>query len=284
MAKKDYYVILGVPRSESSVGIHEAFRKLAKKYHPDLGGPETAETFREIAHAYEILSDPEQRRTYDQTLRREEGSFRPEPRGQMGRPQRYKPEPLVPRPKPVFSDFQRARPSVEALFDRMLIRCLVLAHSFPVNGLGSSARMRIFLRDPGVLLLGLRPLLAHERVSRQTHFQAGPEFGIREIALASLSLDAVSVQDQHGRRPQRAEAMEIGRLLFDMRLNCDKILVDENGGCVVRIGFGFQPNASASRGRRAKIDHSGLFCTFAFVSARSTSWFQFTAMFFPFLL
>lgn len=120
MAKKDYYVILGVPRSESQVGIHEAYRKLAKKYHPDLGGPETAETFREIAHAHEILSDPEQRRTYDQTLRREEESLRSERFGPVTRPQRYRPEPLVPRPASVFSDFQGARPVAEALFDRRL--------------------------------------------------------------------------------------------------------------------------------------------------------------------
>ncbi len=40
MATKNYYIILGVSRSESSRGIHEAFRRLAKKYHPDLGGQE----------------------------------------------------------------------------------------------------------------------------------------------------------------------------------------------------------------------------------------------------
>jgi len=57
------YIILGVFRTESSAGI-------AKKHHPDLGGPESTDTFQEIAQAYEILSDPEQRRTYDQTLSR----------------------------------------------------------------------------------------------------------------------------------------------------------------------------------------------------------------------
>ena len=73
MVKKDCYIVLGVSRSESPAGIHEAFRKLAKKYHPDFGGPEATEKFREIAQAYEVLSNPAQRRTYDQTLRREEG-------------------------------------------------------------------------------------------------------------------------------------------------------------------------------------------------------------------
>jgi hypothetical protein len=49
MVKRDYYIILGVSRSESSAGIHEAFRKLAKKHHPDRGGPAATETFQEIA-------------------------------------------------------------------------------------------------------------------------------------------------------------------------------------------------------------------------------------------
>ena len=120
MAKKDYYVILGVPRSESSLGIREAFRKLAKKYHPDLSGPETAERFREIAHAYEVLSDPEQRRTYDQTLRREENSPRPEAFRPVRRSQRYKAEPLIPNAKPVFSHFHGAWPSVEPLFQHLV--------------------------------------------------------------------------------------------------------------------------------------------------------------------
>jgi molecular chaperone DnaJ len=118
MVKKDYYIILGVSRSESSAGIHEAFRKLAKKYHPDLGGAETTETFREIAQAYETLSDPEQRRTYDQTLRRQ-GVLRSEPLGATRQP-RYQPEPLVPQPMSILHDFQTIRPSFDALFDRIL--------------------------------------------------------------------------------------------------------------------------------------------------------------------
>jgi DnaJ-class molecular chaperone len=122
MVKKDYYVILGVSRSESPTGIHEAFRKLAKIYHPDMGGPEPAatETFQEIAQAYETLSDPEQRQAYDQWLRREENVFRPEPLERTRRPGWYWPEPLVPQPMSILRDFQTVRPSFDALFDRML--------------------------------------------------------------------------------------------------------------------------------------------------------------------
>src|SRR3954468_11822563 len=98
MVPKDYYIILGVPRSETSSGIHQAFRKLAKKYHPDLSGAEATETFQEIAHAYEVLSDPEQRKTYDQSLRRDENFLRPEPLAQPRPQEHYRPEPLIPRP------------------------------------------------------------------------------------------------------------------------------------------------------------------------------------------
>jgi molecular chaperone DnaJ len=103
MVKRDYYIILGVSRSESFAGIHEAFRKLAKKYHPDLGGPEATETFQEIAQAYEILSDPEQRRTYDQTLRRRESFLQSEPLEQTRRQGSYQPEPLVPKPMSILT-------------------------------------------------------------------------------------------------------------------------------------------------------------------------------------
>jgi molecular chaperone DnaJ len=120
MVKKDYYIILGVSRSESSAGIHEAFRRLAKKYHPDLGGPETKEKFREIAQAYETLSDPAQRRTYDQTLRRRESVLRSEPLEEVRRQPKYQPEPLVPQPMSILHDFQTIRPSFDALFDRIL--------------------------------------------------------------------------------------------------------------------------------------------------------------------
>ena len=119
MVPKDYYIILGVSRSESHAGIHEAFRKLAKKYHPDLGGSEAADKFREIAQAYETLSNPEQRRTYDQTLRWGENLLQSEPLRQARREGGYRPEPLIPQPMSVPRDFQSIRPSFDELFGRM---------------------------------------------------------------------------------------------------------------------------------------------------------------------
>jgi molecular chaperone DnaJ len=64
MAGKDYYEALGVSRTATTDEIKKAFRKLARKHHPDAGGSE--EKFKEINEAYEVLSDTEKRKQYDQ--------------------------------------------------------------------------------------------------------------------------------------------------------------------------------------------------------------------------
>jgi DnaJ-class molecular chaperone len=67
MEYKDYYKILGVGRTASAEEIKKAFRRLARKYHPDVNpGDKSAEArFKEINEAYEVLSDPEKRQKYD---------------------------------------------------------------------------------------------------------------------------------------------------------------------------------------------------------------------------
>ena len=68
MAKKDYYEVLGVSRDADEKTIKKAFRKLAKKYHPDTN-PDNAEAekkFKEVNEAYDVLSDEKKRKLYDQ--------------------------------------------------------------------------------------------------------------------------------------------------------------------------------------------------------------------------
>ena len=66
--KKDYYEVLGVGRNADEATIKKAYRKLAKKYHPDMNGdnPEAAARFKEVAEAYNVLSDKEKKKLYDQ--------------------------------------------------------------------------------------------------------------------------------------------------------------------------------------------------------------------------
>src|SRR5580704_11950728 len=91
---KDYYEVLGVPRSASGDDIKKAFRKLARQYHPDVAKTKKGaeEKFKEINEAYEVLSDPAKRKKYDELGAnwKQGAEFRPPPGWQQqyrgGRP------------------------------------------------------------------------------------------------------------------------------------------------------------------------------------------------------
>jgi molecular chaperone DnaJ len=83
---KDFYKILGVPENAGPDEIRKAYRKLAKKYHPDAnqGDPQAAERFKELGEAHAVLSNEEKRKQYDQM--RKYGAFDFRGRGEGGRP------------------------------------------------------------------------------------------------------------------------------------------------------------------------------------------------------
>lgn len=67
--RKDYYRLLGLTPDASTSAIKKAYRRLAKRYHPDLSPSGGSDEFRELQQAYETLADAERRRRYDETLR-----------------------------------------------------------------------------------------------------------------------------------------------------------------------------------------------------------------------
>jgi DnaJ-class molecular chaperone len=97
-ALEDYYAVLGVPREADATELRRTFRKLALQYHPDRAGPSSTAAFQRIARAYEVLSDPLARASYDRRLRSEERKSSPVPN--ETRPSTPSPPRSEPRPTP----------------------------------------------------------------------------------------------------------------------------------------------------------------------------------------
>ena len=104
----NYYRLLGIPPDSGQRRIKSAYRSLAKRFHPDRNsGSETAaELFRQVNHAYRILSDPKLRTLYDQKLAKQENLNREHPTNKVGTP------PLDPQQK--FNRFVKSL--LDALF------------------------------------------------------------------------------------------------------------------------------------------------------------------------
>ena len=109
MPAKDYYLILGVSRSESTAGIRARFRDLARALHPDVAGAQSTGAFQEISEAYEVLADPAARRRYNAELTAWEAPP-PRPTATVA--------PWGGPPMSLLGEPYAARPSFDALADR----------------------------------------------------------------------------------------------------------------------------------------------------------------------
>jgi molecular chaperone DnaJ len=118
-ALEDYYAVLGVPREAGDTELRRTFRKLALQYHPDRAGPGSTAAFQRIARAYEVLSDPQARESYDRRLRSEE--------------RKNPPAPNAARPAPPPPPSSGARPAPPPTAPRS--RTLITRLSGPLNSL-----------------------------------------------------------------------------------------------------------------------------------------------------
>ena len=110
MTSKTYYMVLGVSRTESPHGIRAAYRDLAKRFHPDVAGAQATHAFQEIKQAYDVLSDPERRRSYNHELSRVEEEDRPAPQARPG--------PIIRTPVEVLGKPDGILPSFDEAYDR----------------------------------------------------------------------------------------------------------------------------------------------------------------------
>jgi curved DNA-binding protein len=149
---KDYYKILGVPRTASADDIKKAFRQLARKYHPDISKEPGAEAkFKELNEANDVLSDPEKRKAYDELGPdfQQGQNFRPPPGWSERHEFRARANPQGGFSEHDFSDFfeelfgaRARRGRAEAGFGQRRA-----AEGFKARGEDSHARIMVDLRD-----------------------------------------------------------------------------------------------------------------------------------------
>lgn len=120
MTFNDFYSVLGVPPSSDPETIRRAYLDLVRRLHPDLVGHSGTAQFQEITEAYETLSDPVKRSSYDSKHGFARKAVVPRPRAEPMFTEERQPEPLIREPISILDEPETVRPSFGALYDRIL--------------------------------------------------------------------------------------------------------------------------------------------------------------------
>lgn len=128
----------------------------------------------------------------------------------------------------------------------------VFGDGAPVGGFGGEAGA--VGRDFGVPAFGLGKLLADKIEAAEAGAEPGVEVGARQVAFVADTLVAIVIEQQDGRGPDGAEALEPGGVDLDVGGDGQEMLLDEGRGSGVGITLGFQPSASPSGGGGAEVE------------------------------
>jgi DnaJ-class molecular chaperone len=104
-ARMDFYTVLGIPRNADEATIRNAYKALARQYHPDRGDGSSVEKFRQVNEAYSTLGDSASRQAYDRSQR------------WSNSPMAVRAEPMAMRCEPFHQDLCRARSDFDTFID-----------------------------------------------------------------------------------------------------------------------------------------------------------------------
>lgn len=127
----------------------------------------------------------------------------------------------------------------------------------PVHGAGRGVRFRAASSDLVIPSRSFLIFFVDESNAPEAAFERGEKIFVGQIAFEPHLFFAFAVEQQHARSPYSAEAMEPGRVFFNVGFDGDEILLDEICGLLVFVGLGIQPSACASRGCGAEIQKNG---------------------------
>jgi molecular chaperone DnaJ len=164
MPRRNLYIVLGIPQDASAQTIRSAYRRLAKQFHPDRGGPEEASEFQAITEAYRILSNPKLRTAHNTALGRPMPEERLNLRGRWsaGDVEPLGVEPLVPEslvaePIAVRRNFHASHPSIEEEFLDWTVRYFTDRHT-PKSGRQHGLNVDVILSSEEAEVGGILPI------------------------------------------------------------------------------------------------------------------------------